>query len=161
MNALELIQTIEASGGQIRVDDLDLVITPRSIVAPLREQLIEHKPEIIRLLAQRALLSEPTKPTKLLISGPEHDPAAWRTDFNLWRVEHSISRPGCDDAGGIRCLWGDFCDWAIQHHSVPCTHPTFKRLLIDAGFELRDGMVLGLVLREDYESVRNWPARRR
>lgn len=102
----------------------------------------------------------PVKGT-LIISGPEHDPEAWRSDFRLWMSMNAVHREDADDSGSVRILWTDFCDWAIKHHSVPCTYPTFKRLLTESGFELRNDMCLGLVLREDYESVRNRPARRK
>jgi hypothetical protein len=84
-----------------------------------------------------------------IISAPEHDPEAWRSDFSLWMYQNCVCREGYDDSGGIRFLWDDFNDWAIAHNSVPCLRSTFERLLVDAGFELRDSMVLGLVLRED------------
>lgn len=53
MTSEELIRTIEASGGRIRVEGADLAISPRSIVAPLRAELIGHKQEIIELLSCR------------------------------------------------------------------------------------------------------------
>jgi hypothetical protein len=119
--------------------------------------------------------TEPSKPSKVgsggfegTVSGENQnffadsdDSAAWQVDFNWWMSERTIHRAGCDDAGGIRCLWSDFCSWAIANQTVRCVFQTFERLLIAAEFEIRNGMVLGLVLREDYESVRNWPARQR
>jgi hypothetical protein len=51
--ALELIRTVEANGGHLRVDGEDLVISPANAAAPVMEELRHHKPEIIELLAQR------------------------------------------------------------------------------------------------------------
>ena len=90
------------------------------------------------------------------ISGPEHDPAAWRADFDQWRAEKCIHGVGRDDSGSIKLLWNDFIDWTLARESVPCVRPTFERLLTDAGFQLKDGMVLELLLREEFESVRDF-----
>lgn len=84
---------------------------------------------------------------------PEHDPAAWRQDFNRWRNVRCVSRTGYEDSGGIGCLWVDFCEWAIKNNSVSCQRRTFERLLEDAGFPLKDGMTAGLILRPDLEAV--------
>jgi DNA-directed RNA polymerase sigma subunit (sigma70/sigma32) len=55
MNATELIDAIEASGGRFVVDGEKVVITPHS-AAPmkLREQLIKHKQAILKLLSRRS-----------------------------------------------------------------------------------------------------------
>ena len=109
---------------------------------------------------------EPAKPTSEGFAGtvtaqipnnfclPEHDPTAWRQDFQLWRAERCIHREDRDDSGSVKFLHADFCEWAIAHDSVPCRHATFERLVTDAGFELEGRMVLGLVLREELESLR-------
>lgn len=90
------------------------------------------------------------------ISGPEHAPAAWRADFDQWRAEKCIQRREPGDSGCIKSLWNDFVDWTLARERVPCVRPTFERLLTDAGFQLKNGMVLGLLLREDFESVRDF-----
>ena len=89
-----------------------------------------------------------------IISAPEHDPTAWRSDFNQWMSQNTIHRKGYDDSGGVHFLWVDFCESAITYNSAPCMRPTFERLLTDAGFELRDGMVLGLILKVDLQIQR-------
>jgi len=53
MTALELIQIVEANGGRFRVDGEYLVIAPGEAAAPVMEELRQHKPEIIELLAER------------------------------------------------------------------------------------------------------------
>jgi hypothetical protein len=58
MTAKELVQAVEADGGHIRVDGSDLVITPRSVAAPLRAQLIEHKQEMVGFLSVRQQVPE-------------------------------------------------------------------------------------------------------
>jgi hypothetical protein len=54
--ALELIQIVEANGGQLRVEDGWLVIAPGDAAEPVIEELRQHKPEIIELLAQRPVM---------------------------------------------------------------------------------------------------------
>jgi hypothetical protein len=51
--ALELIRTVEANGGQIRVDGEDLVISPRKAAMPVIEELRRHKAELLAELARR------------------------------------------------------------------------------------------------------------
>jgi len=41
--ALELIRTVEANGGQLRVDGEYLVIAPEAAAAPVIEELRQHK----------------------------------------------------------------------------------------------------------------------
>jgi hypothetical protein len=54
--ALELIRIVEAKGGQLRVEDGWLVIAPGDAAEPVMEELRQHKPEIIELLAQRPVM---------------------------------------------------------------------------------------------------------
>jgi len=90
----------------------------------------------------------------LVTSGPAADPSAWREDFNRWQSENCTRREGYDDSASVRVLHLDFCNWTIAHQSVPCRYATFEALLIDAGFQLKDPMALGLVLREDLKNLR-------
>ncbi len=54
MNAArELIRTVEANGGQLRVDGEFLVIAPKDAAAPVLEELKRHKPELMAELARR------------------------------------------------------------------------------------------------------------
>jgi hypothetical protein len=78
---------------------------------------------------------------------------AWREDFNRWKAENCAHSEGRDDSGAIGYLWVDFCEWAVEHGSVPCQRRTFERLLQDAAFPLKDGMAAGLLLRADLEAV--------
>jgi len=76
------------------------------------------------------------------------DPTAWQPAFERWILSHCVFRDRC--AGGIACLHLHFAAWCIQHSDVcPCTRPTFELLLACEGFELADGLVRGVILKED------------
>jgi hypothetical protein len=51
--ALELIRTVEANGGHLRVDGEYLVIAPGEAAAPVIDELRQHKAELIAELAHR------------------------------------------------------------------------------------------------------------
>jgi hypothetical protein len=51
--ALELIRTVEANGGHLRVDGECLVIAPGEAAAPVIDELRQHKAELIVELARR------------------------------------------------------------------------------------------------------------
>jgi len=136
--ALELIHTVKAKGGQMRVEGDSLVIVPDTAGLPFIEALKEHKREIIRLLDAP--------------SAPIDDPAEWREDFARWCKERAVSRSGFDDSGSVGVLLIDFAEWCIGHDAVPCQHATFEMLLEEAGFRCVDGMAAGLVLRADLEA---------
>ncbi len=53
MNAVELVQMIESSGGHFLVDGEKVVITPSAAALPVRDRLIEHKQEIFILVRAR------------------------------------------------------------------------------------------------------------
>lgn len=82
---------------------------------------------------------------------PIHDPAAWAEDFHRWALANCVYRDRC--FGGIGCLHRDFGEWAVSHESVPCTRDVFEQLLRDAGFLFADGLVYGLILKEDWEQT--------
>jgi hypothetical protein len=128
-----------------------IISTPEHEPAATNKNIrIYSETELTKLSNQNSVSFVSSNPENdEIISGPEHDPEAWRIDFCLWLSRNAIHREGYDDSGGIQFLWVDFCDWAITHESVPCLRSTLERLLIDAGYELRDGMVLGLILRSD------------
>jgi hypothetical protein len=80
-----------------------------------------------------------------------HDPAAWAEDFHKWVMEQCAFRDRC--FGGIGCLHVHFCEWASTR-SVPCTRETFEALLRMEDFETADGLIYGLILKEDARSLR-------
>jgi hypothetical protein len=51
--ALELIRTVEANGGRLRVDGKYLVIAPVEAAAPVMEEIRQHKAELMAELARR------------------------------------------------------------------------------------------------------------
>jgi hypothetical protein len=139
--AVELIQTVKANGGQIRVEDGWLVVAPEEAAAPMIEELRQHKAEIISLLDSASI--------------PPHDPAEWQEPFVRWLDSACVLSPRC--FGGVACLHIAFCEWESGRGEVPCTRDTFERLLRELGFLVGEvaGLVLvsGLILREDFEAV--------
>jgi hypothetical protein len=137
--AVELIQTVRANGGQIRVEDGWLVISPSNVAAPLIEELRQHKAEIIGLLDSASI--------------PPHDPAEWREPVGRWLDSACVRDPRC--FGGVAALHIAFCEWESGRGGVPCTRDTFERLLAELGFLTGEvaGVVLvsGLTFREDFE----------
>lgn len=89
---------------------------------------------------------------------PAHDPAAWAEDFHRWALSNCVYRDRC--FGGIGALHTDFRRWTLAHESVPCRDETFEQLLRDAGFLFADGLVYGLVLKEDLDVSIQFRARR-
>src|SRR3569833_2820147 len=67
--ALELIQMVEANGGQFRIDGEDLLVAPKDAGERLVDELLRHKSEIIDLLQKRQNLTS---------SNQQDD------DWNLW-----------------------------------------------------------------------------
>lgn len=139
--ALELIQAVEANGGQIRVEDGCLVIAPAEAAAPVLDSLRQHKGEIIGLLQSRRI--------------PPDDPAEWREPFARWLEATCVRELRC--SGGVSCLHIAFCEWAIAHDDVPCKRLTFECLLRESGFLIDEsvGVVLvsGLTFRGDPEAA--------
>ncbi|MFZ0339887.1 MAG: hypothetical protein WAL45_17795 [Terracidiphilus sp.] len=54
--ALELIRTVEANGGCLRIDGEYLVIAPGEAAAPVMEELRQHKAELMAELARRPVM---------------------------------------------------------------------------------------------------------
>jgi len=139
--ALELIRTVEANGGQLRVEDGWLVIAPEHAATPVLEELRLHKGEIIGLLQPNGV--------------PSNDPAEWRKPFARWLDSACVRHPRC--FGGVGCLHIAFCEWEVRQGEVPCTRDAFEHLLDESGFLVGEvaGVVLvsGLTFREDAEAV--------
>jgi hypothetical protein len=94
-----------------------------------------------------AVLADPT-------GMPAEDPVYWREDFTKWKQEQCIQRSGYQDCGGVGPLYVNFCEWTVLHKSVPCMRLTFEQLLRGAALFVANGMVRGLVLREDLWGIR-------
>ena len=137
--ALELIRTVVANGGQLRVEDGWLVIAPEDAATPVLEELRQHKAEIIGLLESTCILPD--------------DPAVWRKSFARWLESTCVRHPRC--FGGVGCLHIAFCKWESGRGGVPCSRDTFERLLVESGFLTGEvagvALVSGLTFREDFE----------
>lgn len=140
--ALELIQTVQANGGLLRVEGDALVIAPDSAGLPVIDELREHKGEIIRLLENRPAV-------------PPHDPAEWREPFALW-LDSACARHS-RVSGGVTALHLAYCEWEIARDGVPCSRETFETLLAELGFLLGEieGVMLvsGVTFRNDVEAA--------
>ena len=82
-------------------------------------------------------------------------PDAWAEDFHIWALSQCVYHDRC--FSGISALHRDFTNWAIAREVDTCTVETFKWLLDNAGFFSADGMVSGLILKEDLDGLRGYP----
>jgi hypothetical protein len=140
--ALDLIETVKANGGRMRVEGDSLVIAPDSAALPIVDELRQHKGEIIRLLESRPVVSA-------------HDPEAWRVPFVEWLDSQCALHERA--FGGLVSLHLAFCEWEHARGGVPCTHQTFGALLAELGFLTGEiegvSLISGLTLREEVEAV--------
>lgn len=145
--AVELIQAVKASGGQIRVEDGWLVIAPPDAAAPVIEELRRHKAAIISFLESASV--------------PPHDPAEWREPFARWLDSACVRDPRC--SGGVGCLHIDFCEWVIRQDDAPCNRFVFECLLREAGCRIDEVadvvLVSGLIFRDDFEAAGLGPSK--
>lgn len=68
--SIELVRIVEATGGRFEVEGDRLAVAPKSAAAPVREELRQHKQEIIDLLTCRSQMPDGV----LLISWAPRDP---------------------------------------------------------------------------------------
>jgi hypothetical protein len=139
--ALELIEAVEANGGQMRVEGDALVITPDSAALPILDELLQQKREIIRLLENRPA------------AVPAHDPESWRAPFVEWLDSQCALQQRA--FGGLVSLHLAFCEWEQARDGVPCKLETFAALLTELGFLIGEIegtlLVSGLILKDDAE----------
>jgi hypothetical protein len=139
--ALELIQTVTANGGQMRVEGDSLVIAPDSVALPILHELRQHKREIIWLLGTQAC--------------PAQDLEAWREPFVHWLDSTCQRHPRL--FGSVSKLHLAYCEWEIANSGVPCTREAFLCFLEELGFLMGniDGVLLvsGLTFRDDAEAI--------
>jgi hypothetical protein len=135
--ALDLIRAVEANGGHIRIDGEYLVIAPGNAAEPVMEELRQHKAEIIGLLQNR--LDSPVEGTQDVGSG-------------LWLLERCVYRDRW--WGGTAALHLDRARWCADHgRRVPVSRRAFVTGLQAEGFQVTpDGLVYGLILRDDLEA---------
>jgi hypothetical protein len=137
--AEELIRIVESRGGKLTIEGKKLVIEPGEAAWPLIDSLRTFKPQILALLQSRT--------EQEAESAPENDV------IGLWLLEKCVYRARC--SGGMGGLHLDFARWcAAQCLTLPESRRSFVAALQAAGFAVTaDGLVSGLVLREDVEAV--------
>ena len=96
-------------------------------------------------------IAESSSPAEAL---PVADPDAWMPDFVRWALERTTLREDHEDAQSVGSLLVDFAEWCIAHDAVPPRRETFEALLHDAGFPLKNGLAIGMILRIDLEGTK-------
>jgi hypothetical protein len=111
--ALELIRTVEANGGQFRVEEGFLVIAPQEAAALVIGELRQHKSEIIDLLQNRS---------------DSQVEGALDGGWGLWLLERCVY---CDRWWfGAGALYLDLARWRADHGlSVPASRRAFVMAL--------------------------------
>ena len=150
--AMELIEAVEARGGQIMAKGENLVVNPREAGLPLVEELRVHKPAILAALQARHVITSHSEEISISL--------ALHSAFVRWESERCVFWRGLGGASGIARLQVSFCEWAVAHEALPCTRRTFERLLADTGFAIGDGIVWGLMLRDEIKGRKRFKAPR-
>ena len=137
--AEELIRIVESRGGRLTIEGSKLVIEPEEAALPLVDSLRAYKPEIVALLQSRT--EQETE------SAPENDA------LGLWMLERCVYRDRC--FGGVGALFLDLARWCADHgQTAPESRRAFAAELQAEGFAVTtDGLVYGLMLGEDLETV--------
>ncbi|MGA2752123.1 MAG: hypothetical protein ABSE53_00035 [Terracidiphilus sp.] len=137
--AEELIRIVESRGGRLTIEGSKLVIEPEEAALPLVDSLRTYKPEIVALLQSRT--EQETE------SAPENDA------LGLWMLERCVYRDRC--FGGVGALFLDLARWCADHgQTAPESRRAFAAELQAEGFAVTtDGLVYGLMLGEDLETV--------
>jgi hypothetical protein len=81
------------------------------------------------------------------------DPVAWAENFHRWMLERCAFRIRC--FGGVESLYRDLYKWSVARQDEPPSRLVFDQLLGSSGLFQANGLVSGLVLREDVDSVRS------
>lgn len=86
----------------------------------------------------------------------EAEPAAYEEVLNRWLEEQCVFRDRT--WGGVKALHKHYAVWCDQvARDVPASLAMFEKLLREAGCLLTgNGLVYGLLLREDWESQQLW-----
>jgi hypothetical protein len=137
--AAELVSIIEANGGRFLIEGGELVIRPGDAAMPLVEELRTHKAEIVALLQSR--------------TGQETESAPDDPLPGEWLLERCVYRDRC--FGGVGALYLDLSRWCADHgQTAPESRRAFAAELQVEGFAVTtDGLVYGLMLGEDLETV--------
>jgi len=137
--ALELIKAIQQNGGNIRVEDGNLKISPRAAALPIMQELKTWKPEIIAVL-----------------QGAQTDGRKyWRARFAQWVEFSCVRHPRC--FGGLGCLYLSFCKFMCGRNEHPCSRETFRGSLAESAHLTGEingtTLVSGIVLRSDVDGL--------
>lgn len=136
--AEELIRIVEARGGRLSIEGEKLVIEPKEAALPLADSLRMFKPQIVALLQSRTEQETESAPDVPL-------PGEWM-----------LARCAYHDRcwGGVGALYLDLARWcAEQGRPAPASRRAFAAELQAEGFSVTaDGLVCGLMLREDAEA---------
>ena len=137
--AEELIRIVEGRGGRLFIEGEKLVIEPEEAALPLVDSLRAYKPEIVALLQSR--------------SEQETDSAPDSDAPGLWMLARCVYRDRC--FGGVGALFLDLARWCADHgQTAPESRRAFTAALQAEGFAVTtDGLVYGLMLGEDLETV--------
>jgi hypothetical protein len=121
-----------------------------------QDSVVERALEAIRAICrpgETPTVAVPENPPLEAASIPPDAPDAWREDFIRWALERCVLREDYEDSQSVGSLLIDFAEWAIDHDAVPAPRDAFEALLEEAGFRLKDGMAMGIVLKADLEAV--------
>jgi hypothetical protein len=137
--AEELIRIVESRGGRVFIEGEKLVIEPKEAALPLTDSLRTYKGQIVALLQSREQETESDA-------------------LGLWMLERCVFRDRC--WGGIGALYLDLARWcAEQGQPAPESRWAFVTALRAEGFQITvDGLVYGLVLKEDLEAHEHFQA---
>jgi hypothetical protein len=75
------------------------------------------------------------------------DHAAWKEEFHRWMLVRCTYKGRC--FGGIEQLYANFREWCVSVGEVPCPSSGFVALLSEDGYFFANGLISGVVLRED------------
>jgi hypothetical protein len=130
--ATELVLTVEALGGRFLVDGAELVIRPGDAAMPLLKELRANKLAIIAFLQSRT----------------EQQPDPDNDGLGLWLLDRCLFRD--HSWSGVAPLHLDRSRWCAEHgRPMPGSRRAFVTALQAEGFAVDDGLVYGLLFREE------------
>lgn len=136
MTTQEILQTVAAFGGRLWVDGGNLRMRLPENLRPLTEHIRTCKAEIIQTLSREA-----GRP-------PETTLAEWGDIFAGWTRANCRWRER--SYGSASHLYIDCCEWSHAHgHPLVPDLQAFETILTQLGMDIQDGLVYGLLMRED------------
>lgn len=134
MSPEQVIDFIRSRGGRLYIEGSLLIVEPDTAGLPVIEQLRAAKPEIVAMLQGEAVTERDVLP-------------------GGWLLDRCAYRDRC--FGGVGGLHLDLARWCAEHgQPVPASRRAFETALQAEGFAVTtDGLVYGLLLREDVEAA--------